>query len=143
MKESGIQSVQTQGVGFGPIVRAYLEKAGIARIIDEHVPLDPRRKILSHGEAAVAMITGILFQVLQLYRLVPFAKEATVLQVIFPHIKPEEYFDDRLSDTLHALFNYGLGNLEMLLTQNCIKEFEIKTQLCHNDTTSASVYGEC
>jgi len=31
----------------------------------------------------------------------------------------------------------------MLLTQNCIKEFEIKTRLCHNDTTSASVCGEC
>jgi transposase len=143
MTESGVQSVQTQGVGFAPILRAYFEKAGIARIIDENVPLDPRRKTLTHGEAGVAMITGILFQVLQLYRLVPFAKETTVLQVIFPHIKAEEYFDDRLSDSLHAYFDYGLGNLDMLLTQNCIKEFEIKTQLCHNDTTSASVYGEC
>jgi hypothetical protein len=85
MTESGVQSVQTQGVGFAPILRAYFEKAGIIRIIDENVPLDPPRKILTHGEAAVAMITGILFQVLQLYRLAPFANETTVLQVIFPH----------------------------------------------------------
>ena len=143
MTEPVVQSVQTQGVGFAPILRAYFEKAGIARIIDRHVPLDPRRKTLTHGEAAVAMITGILFQVLQLYRLVPFAKDTTVLQVIFPHIKPEEYFDDRLSDSLHAYFDYGLGNLEMRLTQNFIKEFEVKAPICHNDTTSASVYGEC
>ncbi len=63
MTESGVQSVQTQGVGFAPILRAY--------------------------------------------------------------------------------FDYGLGNLELLPTQNCTKEFEIKSRLCHNDTTSASVYGEC
>jgi len=143
MTASSVQSVQTQGLSFAPIVRAYIERAGIARIIDENVPLDPRRKIVTHGEAGVAMITGILFQVLQLYKLVPFAKETTVLQVIFPHIKPEEYFDDRLSDTLDAYFGHGLGNLEMLLTQNLIKEFEIKSPVCHNDTTSASVYGEC
>ena len=91
MTESSVQSVQTQGLSFAPIVRAYMERAGIARIIDENVALDPRRKILTHGEAGVAMITGILFQVLQLYKLVPFAKETTILQVIFPHIKPEEY----------------------------------------------------
>lgn len=143
MTESGVQSVQTQGVGFAPILRAYFEKAGIIRIIDENVPLDPRRKILTHGEAAVAMITGILFQVLQLYRLAPFANETTVLQVIFPHIKPDAYFDDRLSDSLNAFFGYGIGNLEMLLTQNFIKQFQVKSPVCHNDTTSASFYGEC
>jgi transposase len=143
MTESGVQSVQTQGVGFAPILRAYFEKAGIARIIDENVPLDPRRKTLSHGEAAVAMITGIVFQVLQLYKLVPFAKETTVLQVIFPHIKAEEYFDDRLSDSLDAYFSYGIGNLEMHLTQNFIQVFEVKSPVCHNDTTSASFYGQC
>jgi len=62
-----MKSVQTQGVGFAPILRCYLDKCRIQQIIDENVPLDPRRKILSHGEASVAMITGILFQVLQLY----------------------------------------------------------------------------
>ena len=60
----------------------------IAEIIDENVPLDPRRKVLSHGQASVAMITGILFQVLQLYRLCKFAAETTVLEIIFPDMTP-------------------------------------------------------
>ncbi len=142
MSQTILHDVQTKGVGFAPILRHYFEKCGIAEIIDENVPLDPRRKILSHGQASVAMITGIMFQVLQLYRLCKFANETTVLDVIFPDIPPNEYFDDRLADTLDALFNYGIGNLETLLTQRMINEFEIETKLCHNDTTSASVYGQ-
>ena len=58
------------------------------------------------------MITGILFQILQLYRICKFATETTVLDVILPHITPDEYFDDRLADTLDAIFDYGIGNLE-------------------------------
>ena len=64
-----MKSVQTERVGFAPILRCYLDRCRIQQIIDDNVPLDPRRKVLSHGEACVAMITGILFQVLQLYRL--------------------------------------------------------------------------
>jgi transposase len=142
-EQSVVQGVETKGIGFAPILRSYFERCGIARIIDENVPLDPRRKTLTHGEASVAMITGILFQVLQLYRLVQFASETTVLEVILPHIKPEDFFDDRLADTLDAEFEYGLGNLETLITRHMIHGFNIVTNTCHNDTTSASVYGDC
>lgn len=143
MSQTVIRDVQTKGVGFAPILRHYFEKCGIAEIIDQNVPLDPRRKILTHGEASVAMITSILFQVLQLYRVCKFARETTVLDVIFPEIDPNEYFDDRLADTLDAVYKYGIGNLETLLTQRMITEFEITSDICHNDTTSASVYGQC
>jgi len=59
-----IEGVETKRVSFAPILRHYFEKGDIIQIIDENVPLDPRRKVLTHGQACVAMITGILFQVL-------------------------------------------------------------------------------
>lgn len=142
MVDSVIENVQTQAVGFAPILRNYFERSGIERIIDENVELDPRRKVLTHGQAAVAMITGILFQVMALYRICKFASEKNVLQVILPMIKPKEYFDDRLADTLDALFESGIGNLDLLITRQMIDEFQIHTDLCHNDTTSVSVYGQ-
>ena len=137
-----VKNVKTQGVGFAPILRHYFVRCGIERIIDENVELDPRRKILTHGQAAVAMITGILFQVMQLYRLCKFASEKKVLTVLFPQISAEQYFDDRLADTLDALFAFGLGNLEMLITGHMIEAFNIDTRVCHNDTTSVSFYGQ-
>jgi transposase len=143
MARSVIKEVQTKGVGFAPILKHYFEKCAIAEIIDQNVPLDPRRKTLSHGEACVAMITGIMFQVLQLYKLCKFANETTVLNVIFPDITADEYFDDRLADTLDALFKYGIGNLELLITRVMIDEFNIQSNPCHIDTTSVSVYGQC
>jgi transposase len=141
LPESVIKNVQTQAVGFAPVLHHYFNQCGIMRIIDDHVELDPRRKILTHGEAAVTMITGILFQVMQLYRLCKFAAEKTVLNVMLPHIAPEEYFDDRLADTLDALFSYGIGDLELAITRNMIEVFQIQSHVCHNDTTSVSVYG--
>ncbi len=143
MSRSVIKEVQTKGVGFAPILKHYFEKCAIAEIIDQNVPLDPRRKTLSHGEACVAMITGIMFQVLQLYKLCKFANETTVLNVIFPDITADQYFDDRLADTLDALFKYGIGNLELLITRVMIDKFNIQSNLCHNDATSVSVYGQC
>lgn len=143
MAEVILEDVETKGVGFAPILQHYFQRCDIAEIIDENVPLDPRRKVVSHGQACVSMITGIMFQVLQLYRLCKFAKETTVLETIYPHIPHYEYFDDRLADTLDAVFDYGIGNLETQLTRRMIEEFGIQTELCHNDTTSASVYGNC
>ena len=137
-----IKNVQTQTVGFGPILRYYFDRCGIEKIIDEHVDLDKRRKILTHGQAAVAMITAILFQVMQLYRICKFASEKNVLKVLLPNIEPEQYFDDRLADTLDALFEYGIGDLDMLITGNMIDVFNIESQVCHNDTTSVSMYGD-
>ena len=111
MKTPVIKNVQTQTVGFAPILRYYFDQCGIAKIIDDHVELDPRRKILTHGQAAVAMITAILFQVMQLYRICKFASEKTVLKVLLPQIEAEQYFDDRLADTLDGLIELQLLHL--------------------------------
>jgi transposase len=142
MPKNIVKNVTTRAVGFAPILRYFFDQCGIAEIIDKHIPTDPRRKVLTHGEAGIAMITGILFQVMQLYRICRFAGETTVLKVLLPNIEPHQYFDDRLADTLDALYRYGLGNLEMMMTRQMISSFNIRTDICHNDTTTASVYGD-
>lgn len=135
--------VETKPIGFAPILSHYFQKCDIVDIIDQKVPLDARRIILTHGQASIAMITAIIFQVTSLYRVCKFANESNVLDVIFPDISPNEYFDDRLGDTLDAIYKYGIGDLEILLTRKMIEVFNIQTEICHNDTTCAQVYGEC
>lgn len=135
--------VETQAVGFAPILKFFFEESGVQTIIDQHVPLDPRRKILTHGQASVAMVTAILCQVFQMYRLCQFAEKSQILNIIFPNIASKEYFDDRLADTLDAIYDYGIGNLEMLITRHMISHFDIRTTVAHNDTTSASTFGNC
>jgi len=142
MPKHVIHDVRTKPVGFAPILAHYFKTCDIVDIIDEHVPTDSRRKVLSHGQACIAMVTGILFQVMQLYRICKFANESTVLDVLLPGIEPKEYFDDRLADTLDALYDFGLGNLETMITSTMIKNFDIKTDICHNDTTCAFMFGD-
>jgi len=74
MAKNVVEHVQTTPIGFAPILAHYFKKCRIVDIIDSCVPVDPRRKVLTHGQAAMAMITGILFQVMQLYRICQFAK---------------------------------------------------------------------
>jgi transposase len=142
MADNVNNNVETKPIGFAPILQHYFQKCCIADIIDQNVPLDARRKILTHGQASIAMITAILFQIMSLYKVCKFAKESNVLDVIFPDISPNEYFDDRLADTLDVIYKFGIGNLELLITRHTIEEFKIQTEICHNDTTCAQLYGE-
>lgn len=141
MSKNVLTDVHIKNLGFAPILAHYFQKCGIMDIIDAHVPTDPRRKVLTHGQACIAMITGILFQVMQLYRICQFAKESSVLDVLLPGIAFQEYFDDRLADTLDALYDFGLDDLEILITSAMIRAFNIKTDVCHNDTTCAFMFG--
>jgi len=143
MSSSSVPIVQTQPIGYAPILKHYFDRCRLVEIVDQHVPLDPRRPELTHGEACLAMVTGILHQVFQLYNLRKFATDTEILQMLLPHLAPEAYFDDRLADTLDALYDAGLGNLELVLTRHLLSEFAIETAVCHNDTTTVSVYGNC
>ncbi|MDX9787870.1 MAG: DUF4277 domain-containing protein [Desulfobacterales bacterium] len=118
-----IKNVQTQAVGFAPILHRYFDQCGIQRIINDQVEPNLRRKIFTLSQAAMAMVSGILFQVMQLYRICKFAAEKTVLNVMLPNIAPEEFFDDRLANTLDAIFSYGIGELELAITRNMIEVF--------------------
>jgi len=143
MPFSETPAVQTQPIGYAPILRHYIERCRLVELIDQQVPLDPRRTELTHGEACVAMLTGIFHQVFHLYNMRKFATDTDILQVILPKVAPDAYDDDRLGDTLDALYQAGLGNIELRLTRQMMSEFAIETEVCHNDTTTASVYGNC
>jgi len=134
MTKKSMDSVKTTGVGFAPILKNYFEKCGIKKIIDDNIDHDPRRKGLTHGQACIAMITSIMFQTMQLYKICQFANRTTILDVILPGIAPCEYFDDRLADTLDALFDFGIGDLELLLTRPMISQFNIAADINHYDT---------
>jgi transposase len=136
-----VPRVRTQPIGYAPILKFFLERCQLIPLIDRQVPLDPRRTGLTHGEACVAMIAGIFHQVFQLYALQKFATATDILQVLLPGIAPDAYFDDRLGDTLDALYDAGLGDLELILTRHMLDEFGITVRSIHTDTTTASVYG--
>jgi hypothetical protein len=76
-----MDSVKTTGVGFAPILKHYFERCGIEKIIDQNVDLDPRSKVLTHGQVCIAMITSIMFQTMQLYKICQFADRTTIFPV--------------------------------------------------------------
>lgn len=61
---------------------------------------------------------------------------------MLPQIEADKYFDDRLADTLDALYCYGIGDLAMVITGNMIDVIKIHNQTCHNDTNSVPLHGD-
>jgi hypothetical protein len=58
--ENVIKNVHTQSVGFAPILTHYFEKCGSQPIIDENIPTDPRRKVLTQGSFPRAAYLHVL-----------------------------------------------------------------------------------
>ena len=53
MAKPDIDSVQTKGLGFEPILKLYFENCEISQIIDDYFPLDARKKIFSRDQACL------------------------------------------------------------------------------------------
>lgn len=48
----------------------------------------------------------------RLYNLRKFATDTEILQMLLPDIAPDAYFDDQSANTLNALYDHDIGNLE-------------------------------
>ncbi|MCP4398828.1 MAG: DUF4277 domain-containing protein [bacterium] len=51
-----------------------------------------------------------------------------------PDISPDAYFDDRLDDTLDALYKFGLDDLELIITRHMLDDFGSTVRSAHNDS---------
>lgn len=133
--------VLTKKVGSGPILRYYLDRMRVASLIDAQVPPHPHRTALTHGEAVEGLIAFLLNGGRALYRVETWAQETSILPQLFPQYRAEAWTDDRLGDTLDALYAAGLPLLQGSLSAHLVCEFGLSLSQIHYDTTSVSFWG--
>lgn len=131
----------SQEIGSGPALAWYLEKMQLAGTIDRCVPRHPNRTELSHGQAVVALVTMILNHSHALYHMQEWAQESLILSQVLPGIAASAYTDDRLGDSLDALFAADLDYVQSQVSLAICKAFALPVQSIHSDTTSLSFYG--
>ncbi|MCP4704053.1 MAG: hypothetical protein GY865_05545, partial [candidate division Zixibacteria bacterium] len=91
------------------ILRYNFKESRILQFMDKKAPLDPSRNGLIQCKAIVIVITYILFNDLQLYRLWKLTNETAVADNMPPGFDPEEYFDHRPRDAV-VLYICDIGN---------------------------------
>lgn len=135
-----LSQIITKKVGSAPILNHFIKRMGVVSIIDDLVPPHPDRKI-SHGEAVAGLMAYLLNGGRALYRVEKWAEEAWILDQLFPGYRPEDWTDDRLGDTLDALYQAGLEPIQGSISAHIVGEFGVRLDEIHYDTTSVSLWG--
>src|SRR5215211_6040169 len=131
-----VKELIQQHLGSGPILKALLQKMGFIPIIDCNLPGDPRRVGPTHGEAVAGMVACLLQGICALYRMEQFAAEESVLCTLFPQYDAKAWHDDHLGDTLDAIWTFGPGALQGVVTAPLLAGFGVRVDQIHYDTTS-------
>jgi transposase len=133
--------VDAKHLGPLPLAVAIIEGLGIARVLDEMLPIDPRSNI-SDSDCIVAMILNILGGRIALYRMEGWTRKLPVKDLFGEHCKPEDFSDARLARALDHLFEVGTDCvLSEVVRQYLAREDRPTTYSVHQDTTSVAVHG--
>ncbi len=135
-----MKKLMTRRLGAGPILQHFISTMGVVSLIDESVPAHEARTI-SHGEVVAAFMVYLLCGGRALYRMEQWAETTAVLSTLFPEYKPEDWTDDRLGDTLEALYHKGLEGIQGSISAQRVEVFDLCLDVIHDDTTSVSFWG--
>lgn len=135
-----MKNLMTRQLGAGPMLHHFISKMGVVSLIDDLVPAHEARTI-SHGEAVAVLMVYLLSGGRALYRLEEWAATTAVLSTLFPEYEPEDWSDDRLGDTLEALYKKGLEGIQGSLSAHFVEVFGLCLDMIHYDTTSVSLWG--
>lgn len=141
---SGIKAqltVITKKIGSAPILKYFIERMGIVSIIDQLVSTHPNRETITHGEAVAGLVAYLLQGGRALYRVEQWAQDTEIASEIFPQYQASDWTDDRLDDTLDALYISGLESIQGTISTHLVSEFSISLDEIHYDTTSVSLHG--
>lgn len=127
----------TKQLGSLWVIRWFLDRLGIARLIDETCPVANQAE-LSHGQVIAALVANRLTAPRPLHRVEKWATEWAVPEVF--GLEPERLNDDRLSRALDAIYPH-LEQLKGSVAWSAIEQFGIDTSVFHWDFTSLSFFG--
>jgi transposase len=124
------------------LVAGMCRKLGLAEIIDEILPPDPKL-LLSHGECCELMcINGLGFTSRPLYLEAQFFETKAVSRLLGRPIPAIAINNHRLARTLDALYKVGCDRVFEKVASRAVTRFNINTKFRHLDTTSMHVHGE-
>lgn len=140
---SSLGNVVTEHIGALPMVADYLKRMRFIEAIDTMVkPLRSNHRRLTHGETCFILVLYLLCRPHVMCKVEDWVRDNTYLKVLFPHIEPEHFTDDRIGDTFKALQAVGIRDLFSAQSINIIGEFALSMEQVHCDFTNFLVHGD-
>ena len=122
-----------------PIIRAYLEKMQLSKIIDTALNCE---MVNSPGRIIMGMILDILTGRTPLFRLKEFFEHQDIELLLGEKLPLSSFSDTNVGRVLDRLFEYGTQKILTEISLNAVKTFELDLEYIHQDTTSVNVWGD-
>ena len=135
-------TLQTERLGPLPLINHFLERLGLASLLEKHVPTRDRRCTLSHARALGVLLRSLVVEREPIYRqgetVHGFASGLFGLTAE----EMEHLSDDRLGRALDRLFDADRAALLTEVVVAMASRFEVRFEQLHNDSTSIAFCGQ-
>jgi len=123
-----------------PIVNAFYDRLGIDRLLETHVPGDPRLRVTPAAALGV-VIRNLVVRHAPVYALGEWASRYDPRVVGLAADEMELLNDDRVGRMLARLFDTDRASLLTRLVLDAVETFDIDLSRLHNDSTSLKLSG--
>ena len=138
---SGPFQLRSFEVGALPLVNHILQRMGLEKLLEEHLPPDDPRTELPTSQAILVLVRNVLLSREPIYGVGEWAARfAPDLFDLWENEVPL-LSDDRLGRCLVAAFLGVVPQLAIALTKNVRDAFKLGLNELHNDSTTVTFYG--
>jgi len=130
-----VERKATEVLGSIVFTLPFIQSLGLRQIVEQHCPYDGA---LSHGLVFVVIVLNRLHSPRPLYRVGEWAAEKGLTRLL--HIDPADLNDDRLADTLEAVYRHQEA-IQTDLTLAAAERYGLKLEEIHYDLTSVFFRG--
>ena len=140
--ETGPFELQSSRLGALPIIDLFLDRMGLATLLDRHLPGGDPRVSLPAATVIGVLVRNLCVEREPLYGLAGWAGSFEPGLVGLVPGEAGLLNDDRVGRALDQLFDCDRGSLLCELTLHAIGEFSVDCSQLHNDSTSLTLHGD-
>jgi len=139
------QHIVTHQVGAMPIINRVLERMKLQECLQDHLPQEDKRSRVDAARVVMLLIRNVLVSREPMYGVVEWAKTyAADLFDLWPD-QLDDLNDDRVGRCLDRLFESVAthrSNLIMDVVTHVVREFDLRLDELHNDSTTVTLTGQ-
>ena len=128
-------------VGALPIINHIIERMQLEKILQQHLPEDDPRLEVPTARCLLILVCNVLLSREPVYGVAEWAERYAPEHLGLTSDQLGKLNDDRIGRSLDRLFDACGPQLIMDLVRQVVREFDLKLDELHNDSTTVSVYG--
>ena len=134
--------VLAERLGPLPLINNFLQRMGLAELLDQHVPTTDGRSAVSHAQALGVLLRSIIVERKPIYRQQESTTGFAAGLFGIDAAQAMRLSDDRIGRALDRLFDADRAALLTEVVLAVAQRFGVRLAQLHNDSTSVSLCGQ-